>query len=189
MTASDKITALLGELHNGNDRATAELMPLVYSRLRQIAARHLAGERRHHTWCPTDLLHETYLRLIKPGTGPWRSRAHFFGVASRATRQVLVDYARARNAARREGRLLRVELNRLAVCDPASTTEFLEFHEALGRLEDLDRRQSRIVELRYFAGLTVKETAEVLRVSVATVKADWALAKAWLQRELAPKRP
>jgi RNA polymerase sigma-70 factor (ECF subfamily) len=180
------ITAHLADLHRGDDEASAQLMPLVYSRLRRIAASHFKHERPGHTLQPTAVLHETYLRLVKPGTGPWKSRLHFFGVASRAMRQILVDHARARATEKRGGLFARVDFDEVIVYEP-DRRNILALNDALDRLEALHRRQGRIVELRFFAGLTVKETAEVLGVSVDTVKTDWALAKAWLQRELDTK--
>jgi RNA polymerase sigma-70 factor (ECF subfamily) len=180
------ITAHLADLHRGEDEASAQLMPLVYSQLRRIAAFHFKHEKPGHTLQPTAVLHETYLRLVKPGTGPWKSRRHFFAVASRAMRQILVDHARARAAEKRGGLFARVDFDEVIVYEP-DRRNILALNDALDRLEALHRRQGRIVELRFFAGLTVKETAEVLGVSVDTVKTDWALAKAWLQRELDTK--
>lgn len=184
MTPPIKITDLLSAVHNGDRHADEELMPLVYSHLRQIAGRQCAGEWRHRTLRPTDLLHETYLRLIKPGTGPWQSRWHFFAVAARAMRQVLVDHARAQNAQSRGGGLKRIDLDHAIVCAPNDLCRILAVDQALKRLAKLSRRQTRIVELRYFGGLSLQETASALGISVAVVKSDWTLAKAWLRREL-----
>ncbi|PWU05839.1 MAG: RNA polymerase subunit sigma-70 [Terriglobia bacterium] len=187
MTASTKITAMLGDLHEGRPGAEAELLPYVYTQLRKIAARHFAHERPHHTLTPTDLLHETYLRFIKPGSGPWKDRQHFFALASRAMRQVLVDYARARLSKKRSVAFASVDLDQVLVCSPETSNLILDVDRALTQLSKLSRRQSRIVELRFFAGLSLHETAAVLHVGVTAVKTDWALAKAWLAREL--KRP
>lgn len=184
MTPSQEITALLSELHDGRPDAASRLMPFVHGELRRIAATQFARERPSHTLQPTELIQETYIRLIQPGTGPWNSRAHFFGVAARAMRQILVDYARAHNAKKRVGSLKRVDLDKALVYAFEKSREVLDLDEALNRLAQLSRRQSRVVELRYFGGLSVKESAEVLGVGLSTVKADWALAKAWLEREL-----
>lgn len=180
------ITALLSELHQGGQDAARVLMPLVYAQLHEIASALFARERAGHTLQPTDILHETYLRLIKPGTGPWTSRQHFFAIASRAMRQILVDHARAHGAIKRGGRLRRIDLEKVIVVAPRGSGWILDLDDALKRLAKLSRRQSRIVELRFFGGLTVREVATVLGVGATTVKEDWMLAKAWLQRELGP---
>jgi RNA polymerase sigma factor (TIGR02999 family) len=179
------ITELLTDLHRGDAEASSQLMPLVYSELRKIAASHFRHERPGHTLQPTALIHEAYLRLLKPEAGPWFSRKHFFAVASRSMRQILVEHARKRSAAKRGGSLQRVDLDKAHVSEREKPDQILALDEALTRLEALNERQCRIVELRYFAGLSVKETAEVLGVGVTTVKDDWAVAKAWLQRKLA----
>jgi len=185
MTATNSpITAILSDLHEGRRGADTELMPLVYRRLRRIAARHFAGERPGHTLGPTDLVHETYLRLIRPGTGPWENRNHFYAVASRAMRRILVDYARVHRAQKRDGELARLDWERLLAHAPEPPGFLLDLDRALQRLARLSPRQSRVVELRFFAGLTIQETAEVLGLGVTVVKQDWALARSWLQREL-----
>ncbi len=185
MTAAHSpITALLSDLHEGKQGAETELMPLVYRRLRRIAARRFAGERPGHTLGPTDLVQETYLRLLKPGTGPWKNRNHFYAVASQAMRQILVDYARAHRAQKRDAKLAQRDWGRLFAQAPAPPGFLLDLDRALQRLARLSPRQSRVVELRFFAGLTIQETAEVLRLGVTVVKQDWALARSWLQREL-----
>jgi RNA polymerase sigma factor (TIGR02999 family) len=184
MTPLPQITALLSELHDGEPDAASRLMPLVHAELRRIAAVQFAHERPGHTLQPTELIQETYIRLIKPGTGPWNSRAHFFGVAARVMRQILVDYARAHNAKKRAGLLKRVDLDKALVYSFEKSKEILDLDVALNRLAQLSLRQSRVVELRYFGGLAVREAAEVLGIGISTVKADWALAKAWLEREL-----
>src|SRR2546422_8083540 len=184
LMSSSKITAALSELHKGSPNAADRLMPLVHAQLRRIAVSLFARERADHTLQPTELLQEIYFRLFKPGTGPWKNRAHFFGVASRAMREVLVDYARAHNAKKRAGTLTKVDLDKVLVYTPDKARALLDLDDALDRLAQLSPRQSRVVELRYFAGLSVQETAEVLGMGVSTVKSDWALAKAWLQREL-----
>lgn len=164
-------------------RARDELMPMVYAELRRRAAAHLKRERPGHTLRPTDLLHETYLRLSAQNEG-FKNRDHFFGVASRLMRRVLVDHARARSAAKR-GRALRVTLAEdVAVASPSPN--LLELDAALAELFVLDEREGQVVELRFFGGLTLPETARVLGISLATAKNDWAHAKAWLLARLRP---
>jgi len=156
----------------------------VHAELRRIAGAHFAHERPGHTLQPTELIQEVFIRLIKPGAGPWNDRGHFFRIASRAMRQILVDHARTRRTRKRGGGLVRVDLNELVLFAPEESSRLIELDQALSRLEQLSERQSKVVELRFFGGLSVRETAEVLRVGVTTVKQDWALAKAWLEREL-----
>ena len=180
----EDITALLTELHLGDEDASARLMPLIYARLRRIAGFHFKSERPGHMLQPTALVHEVYLRMVKPGTGPWKDREHFFAIAARAMRQILIEHARASGAGKRGGSLERVNFDKALAYAPEKPSEFLALDEALCRLEALQPRQSRVVELRFFGGLSIKETAKVLGVSPGTVKTDWALAKAWLQREL-----
>jgi RNA polymerase sigma factor (TIGR02999 family) len=188
MTPSDKITAFLTDLHNGDENATSRLMPLVYAELRRIAAACFAHERPGHTLQPTAVVHEMYARLIKPRAGPWKSRAHFFAIASRAMRQVLVDHARAHHAKKRGASVKTIDLAEAIAYSPERSTHLIKLDETLHRLEELSPRQGRIVELRFFGGLTIKETAVVLGVGVTQVKEDWTLAKAWLQRELGKNR-
>jgi RNA polymerase sigma factor (TIGR02999 family) len=185
-TGSDQgtgtITALLQEWRRGDRAALDRLTPLVYDELRALARRHLSRERHRLTLQPTALVHEAYLRLVGGGQVKWEDRAHFFGVASRLMRQVLVDHARARRAKKRGGGATLIDLTG---ADPSSgphTVDVLALHEALDRLAALDAASERIVEMRYFGGLTVEETAEV--TSPATVKRDWSAARAWLLREL-----
>jgi RNA polymerase sigma factor (TIGR02999 family) len=184
----EQITALLSELHFGNQDAGSRLMPLVYEQLRRIAAAHFKNEKPGHTLQPTALINEAYLRLVKPGTGPWNNREHFYAIASVVIRRILIEHARARSAKKRGGLLERVDFEKALTYAPERPREFLALDEALQRLETLAPRQGRVVELRFFGGLSVKETATVLRVSATTVKAEWALAKAWLQRELGAAR-
>ena len=185
-SSSEQITPLLSQLQQGNPDAPSKLMPLVYQQLREIAARQLQHERPGHTFQPSDLVQEAYLSVVKPGNNRWRDRAHFFRVAARAMRRILIDYVRAQEADQRGGgRLQRVELSdTLAVSSEASGHDLLVLDDALTRLEELSPRQSRIVELRYFAGCSIRETAQALGLGVTTVKAEWLLAKAWLRREL-----
>jgi RNA polymerase sigma factor (TIGR02999 family) len=173
----EAVTRLLQAWSTGDLRARDELMPLVYAELRRRAAAHLKRERPGHTLRPTDLLHEAYLRLCAQNAG-FKNRDHFFGVASRLMRRILVDHARARSAAKR-GRGLRVTLAD-DVAAASAPMELLDLDAALDELASLDEREARVVELRYFGGLTLQETARVLGVSLATAKNDWAHAKAWL---------
>jgi len=188
MKRSDKITTLLADLTNGDTAAADELMPIIYAELRRIAASQLSRERPGHTLQPTELIQETYLRLIQPAKGSWKNRAHFFGAASRSMRQILVDHARRHKALKRGGFLFPVALSDDVMVAPHQSELLIEIDQALTRLAKLSPRQSQIVELRYFSGLSVRETAEVLNMGVTTVKADWALARAWLERELKKSR-
>jgi len=177
------VTALLREWRAGDAAALDRLMPLVYDELRAQARRLLRAERGPVTLQATGVVHEAYLRLVGGQPAAWEDRAHFFGVASRLMRQVLVDHARARLALKRGGGATLVELAEVPAPE-APRVDVLALHAALDRLAALDAAQERIVELRYFGGLTVEETALVLSVSPATVKRDWASARAWLLREL-----
>jgi RNA polymerase sigma factor (TIGR02999 family) len=186
---SGDVTVLLGELQRGCKEAEAELIPLVYKELRRIAGFHLRQERIGHTLQPTALVNEAYLRLVDQTRVEWRSRAHFFGVASQMMRRVLVNYARDRKAAKRGGKRVRIELEDPEIgVTPEQSEEVLVVDQALNRLTEFDPRQARIVEIRYFGGLTVEQTAEALGISPRTVKREWAMAKAWLQAELAERR-
>jgi RNA polymerase sigma factor (TIGR02999 family) len=177
------ITALLQEWRRGDRGALDRLIPLVYDELRALARRHLRGERHRLTLQPTALVHEAYMRLVGGGGAEWEGRTHFFGVASRIMRQVLVDHARARQAKKRGGEAMLVDLT---AADPLSPPEVdvLTLHEALDRLAAVDATSEQIVEMRYFGGLTIEETAEVLEISPATVKRDWHASRAWLLREM-----
>jgi RNA polymerase sigma factor (TIGR02999 family) len=197
-THSD-VTRLLLELSSGRTGALERLMPLVYDELKALAASQLrrerVRERGEHTLSPTALVHEVFFRLVDQRTVSWQGRAHFFGVAAQAMRRILVDHARRRTAAKRS-RQYQVTLDSAAAgasvaagadAGDASSEEVLAVDEALERLAALDPRHARLVELRYFAGFTIEETAELLEISPATAKRDWALARAWLQRELGPQ--
>ena len=174
---AEAVTRLLQAWSTGDLHARDELMPMVYAELRRRAAAHLKRERPDHTLRPTDLLHEAYLRLCAQNAG-FQNRDHFFGVASRLMRRVLVDHARARSAAKR-GKALRVTLaDDVAAASPPA--DLLELDAALDELFALDEREAQVVELRFFGGLTLQETARVLGISLATAKNDWAHAKAWL---------
>jgi RNA polymerase sigma factor (TIGR02999 family) len=162
-----------------------ELFPLVYDVLRRMAHRKLAGERAGHTFATTELVHEAYMKLVRLDRIDWQCRAQFLAIAARAMRNILVTYALERKAQKRGGGRARVTLPGDLVADEAPASELLAVHAALARLEAIDPRQSRVVECRFFAGMSVEETAEALGVSPASIKRDWALARAWLNRELA----
>ena len=182
------VTELLLQWSNGNEAALQQLMPFVYNECRRIAARQLRGERDEHTLSPSALVNELYLRLVDQRRTTWSNRAHFFGIAAQLMRRVLVDHARARLAEKRDGGRLVVSLEAAGdVATPSPVTDVLGIDEALQRLGRIDPDQQRIVELRFFAGLTVDETAHVLGRSPRTVKREWQLAKAWLFRELSDR--
>lgn len=177
-----ELTRLLQAWRGGDEAARDRLLPIVYEDLRRRAAAHLRRDRHGHTLRPTDLVHETYLRLCGASV-EWENRGQFFGVASRLMRQVLVDHARARAAAKR-GRGLRVTLAEDVAFTPAAEPDVLDVDRALDELAALDDRQARLVELRYFGGLTIEEAASVLGISTATANREWATAKMWLYRRL-----
>lgn len=168
---------------SGDEEALHRLLPLVYEELRRVARRHLRGERPDHTLQTTALIHEAYLRLIDQGAVEARDHSHFVALTSHLMRQILVDHARARLAKKRDGGYRVTLAEDLAVAQPGEI-DVLAVDEALGRLAGLDVQQARVVELRYFGGLSIRETSEVLGVSEATVKRDWATARAWLHREI-----
>ena len=168
---------------SGDEEALHRLLPLVYEELRRVARRHLRGERPDHTLQTTALIHEAYLRLIDQGTVEARDHSHFVALTSHLMRQILVDHARARLAKKRDGGARVTLAEDLAVAQPGEI-DVLAVDEALGRLAGLDVQQARVVELRYFGGLSIRETSEALGISEATVKRDWATARAWLHREI-----
>jgi RNA polymerase sigma factor (TIGR02999 family) len=178
-----EVTRLLDSWGTGSDAALDELMPLVYSELRKIAAGQLRGERADHTLQATALVNEAFLRLINQDRVLWQSRGHFFAVAARAMRRILVDHARRRSARKRGGKDRRVPLDDVAIA-VAAEVDLLELEGHLTRLEALDPRQARIVELRFFAGCTMEEVAETLGISASTAKRQWRLARVWLRGEL-----
>ncbi|MEZ4458034.1 MAG: sigma-70 family RNA polymerase sigma factor [Gemmatimonadales bacterium] len=181
------MTRLLGLLSQGDPDAMDRLMPLVYDELHRLAASYLRRERGDHTLGATALVHEAFLRLVDQRQVDWEGRSHFFGIAAQAMRRVLVDHARRRSAAKRS-RNMQVTLETGAdVATDGGADEVLAVDEALERLAQLDPRQARLVELRYFAGFSIAEAAEGLGISPATAKRDWALARAWLHRELGPE--
>ena len=177
---SENVTHLLVELSNGNHAVVDSLLPLIYDELRSLAANYLRRERRDHTLQPTALVHEAYLRLVDQTRVNWQNRAHFFGVAAQLMRRILVDHARAHNAEKRGHDFQMVSLD--ANIDKAAerSAELIALDDALKELAEIDEQKSRIVELRYFGGLSVEETAEVLGVTPVTIKRHWRMAKAWL---------
>jgi RNA polymerase sigma-70 factor (ECF subfamily) len=178
------VTSLLNKLASGNQEAGAQLVPMVYEELRRLAARRLRQERPDHTLQATALVHEAYVKLSAQGDAKWQNRAQFFGVASQVMRRILVDYARGQQRIRRGGKQQKVSLDDVLLVSPDRTEEVLTVHESLSRLERLDGRQARIVELRYFGGLTVEETAEVVGISTKTVMRELKVAKALLYGDL-----
>lgn len=183
------VTRLLKAWSDGDRSAGERLVDAVYGELRRQAARAMRHESPSHTLQTTALVHEAYLRLIDQRHVEWRNRAHFFGVAAQLMRRILVDHARARLAAKRGGDAERLSIGDVEPADvsgeSAQDVDVLALHEALERLAVLDPEQERLVELRYFSGMTIEETAEALGISPATVKREWAVARAWLRRELA----
>lgn len=179
-----EVTRLLGDLRSGNKDVEAQLFTLVYDELRRIAAAYLRRERPDHTLQPTALVHEAYLRLVDQSEQNWNNRAHFLGIGAHLMRQILVDYARKRDADKRGGGERPVTLDEIALPGFKQPEEILAVDEALSRLEQLDKRQSQIVELRFFGGLTEEEIGELLHLSVRTIKRDWSVARAWLYAEI-----
>lgn len=183
-TSPEPLAALLDRARQGQPAAVEQLVPLLYAELRRIAARALRGERPGQTLQPTALVHEAYLRLLKDDSLSFQNRAHFLAIAARSMRQILVEHARARGAKKRGGQRQRVTLDEGAAAAPPREVELVALDAALERLERIDPAHARIVELRFFGGLTNEEAAEALNVSPATVKRRWAVARAWLYREL-----
>ena len=186
-SSTGEITSLLAAIRSGDPSAEANLVVLVYDEFRALARRYMRRERPDHTLQPTALVHEAYLRLMHDYPADWQSRAHFFAAASIVMRRILVDHARQRAAAKRPGGKRRVELDDFMVSASPRIEQLLILDEALDRLAGWDRRQARLVEMLYFGGLTEQEAAEVLGVSVRTVKRDWSAARAWLQAQLGGK--
>lgn len=183
-TSLERVTELLSNWSKGDEAALAELTPLVYEDLRRLAHRYMEGQRPDHTLQTTALVNEAYMRLADQTSPSWQTRAHFFAVAARAMRQILVNYALAYRAQKRGGGAYKVELDEAALVSPEQSNQIFDLHEALQRLSVLDARKADVVELRYFGGLSYEEIAEVLKVSVITVRRDWEFAKAWLYSEL-----
>src|SRR6266513_1495275 len=182
--SQQRVTELLGRWSQGDDAALAELTPLVYEELRRLAHRQMGGERLDHTLQTTALVNEAYLRLADQSNPRWQNRAHFFAVAARAMRRILVTYARSQRAQKRGGGAFKVDLDEAALVSPEESKQIVELHEALEQLSALDSRKAQIVELKYFGGLNYDEIAEVLKVSRITVRRDWEFAKVWLYTEL-----
>jgi RNA polymerase sigma factor (TIGR02999 family) len=186
----EDVTRLLHEWANGDRQALSHLMEAVYPELHRIAARQLSRERSSHTLQPTALVNEAYLRLARQPAGTqWQDRTHFFAVAARVVRAVLVDHARTRIAAKRGGGAISVELSEAAASVPAPPVDLIDLNAALDALEKIDPQQCRLVELRYFGGLSIDETAEVLAVSASSVDRDWLLAKTWIRRHMTRPAP
>jgi RNA polymerase sigma factor (TIGR02999 family) len=179
-----QITELLVAWGNGDQSALEKLTPLVYNELHRLASRYMGRERRGHTLQTSALVNEAYLRLIDWKSVQWQNRAHFFAVSAQFMRRILVDFARARDYAKRGGGARKVSLDEAALLPFGRGADLVALDEALDVLERLDARQSRVVELRFFGGLSLEEIAEVLKVSVGTVRRDWSLARAWLHRQL-----
>lgn len=183
-TAPGEVTHLLLELKRGNKEAEGLLIPLIYHELRRIAAAHLRGESRNHSLQPTALVHEAYMRLTELKKIDWQGRSHFFAVSATLMRRILVDHARAGKAYKRGEGWDAVTLDDAILPSPERGPELLALDEALTQLASFDERQAKIVELRFFAGMSEEETGEVLGISARTVKRDWRIAKAWLFKEL-----
>ena len=185
-----EVSALLAEMRAGQKDALSRLVPLVYKELRRLAGRYMRDEHPGHALQPTALVHEAYLRLAAQERASWQNRAQFMGIAGQLMRRLLVDRARRRHAAKRGGSLLTLDQGIGKQCSPvAQSDEILAVDEALERLASLDPQQARVVELRYFAGLSEPETAEIMGISQRTVEREWALAKAWLRTQLAEGAP
>jgi len=181
---SCEVTVLLEDVARGDQQAISRLIPLVYSELRRMAARYMRREREDHTLQATALVHEAYCKLVEQNSAGFQNRAHFFAVAANVMRHILIDYARGHVREKRGGGQHFMQLDEALAFSPEQSSELLEVDAALQRLTELDPRQSRIVELRFFGGLTVEETAKVLGISPKTVKRDWSVAKAWLHGEM-----
>ena len=182
------VTRLLAAWSHGDQEALATLTPIVEHELHRLAVRYMAGERPGHVLQPTALVNEAYMRLADWKAVRWQNRAHFFGMAAQIMRRVLVDMARTRDRTKRGGGQLRVSLSEAEQVPAAQSADFVALDDALNSLHAIDSRKSRVVELRFFGGLSLEEIAQVLEVSVATVRRDWSLARAWLYRELSRRQ-
>jgi len=187
MAPPGDVTGLLLEWNAGDPKALDLLVPLVYAELRQLAAKYLARERAGHTMQPTALVHEAYLKLVDQRRVQWMNRAHFFAISAQTMRRILVDHARARSRAKRAGAAARITLEPSILSIEPRKVDLMALDEALRRLAELDAGQARIVELRYFGGLSIEETAVVVNASAATVKRAWRSARAWLFQQLSAK--
>ncbi len=183
------VNAIVSRLNSGDPKAPDELLPLVYDELRALAQAYFRRERSDHTLQPTSLVHEAYVKLLDQTRIEWQGKAHFLAVAAMAMRRVLIDHARKQNALRRGGNLDRVTLSNLDLTDDKDDIDLLALDELLDELATLDDRQHRIVELRFFGGLTVPEVATVLNLSRSTIEAEWRMARAWLSTKLSDNTP
>jgi RNA polymerase sigma factor (TIGR02999 family) len=183
-TASHQVTQLLVEWNNGNQAAAEKLMPLVYEELHRLAHQYMSRERPGHTLQTSALINEAYLRLIDQKEVHWKNRAHFFGIAAQLMRRILVDYARRRRYQKRGGEVRQVEFDEAMIVSQERAADVIALDDALKSLAEFDERKSQIVELRFFGGLSIEETAQVLDVSPGTVMRDWTLAKAWLRKAI-----
>ena len=180
----EAVTQMLNAWGKGDQKSLDKLLPLVYDELRRLAASYLRRERPDHTLQPTALVHEAYFRLIDQREVSWQNRAHFFGIAAQMMRRILVDHARSHLYAKRGGGAQKLSLDEAIGLPDQKEVELTALDEALNKLQAIDPRQSRIIELRYFGGLSIEATAEVLRISPATVKREWSMARAWLHRQI-----
>ncbi|HKR22509.1 MAG TPA: sigma-70 family RNA polymerase sigma factor [Pyrinomonadaceae bacterium] len=186
--SSEGITQLLEKWSSGDEQALDQLTPLVYDELHRIAQAYIRRERHEHTLQPTALVNEFFLKFFDQNSTSWQNRAQFFGVAAKLMRRILVDHARAHHSVKRGGDRFAVSLRDIAAFGAEPDTDLLALHDALNRLEEIDAVQARIVELRFFGGLTIQETAEVMKISHATVEREWKMARAFLKRELTRAR-
>lgn len=180
----EDVTQVLAQLRDGDQRAADKLLPMVYDEFRALARHYLGQERANHTLQPTALVHEAYLKLVDQTRVDWQGKSHFFAVAAQAMRRILVDHARSRQRDKRGGGRARVALDEAVALSPQKDEDVLALDEALERLGKLDPRQAKVVELRFFGGMSVEEVAQALGVSKRTVEGDWTFARAWLAREL-----
>ncbi len=181
---SEQVTQLLIQWSEGNNLALEELMPLVYNELRMIARRHMSGQNSGHTFQTTELIHEAYLKLAKNDKHDWQNRSHFFGVAAQAMRHILVDYARSKSREKRGGWQQKVTLDEALKVENQKSVDIIALDEALKKLSELEDRKSKVVELKYFGGMTFEEIAKVLDISRKTAQRDWRFARMWLLREM-----
>ncbi len=184
MHPSEGITQLLIDWEKGDQGALEKLMPLVYSELRRLASNYLRRERAEHTLQPTALVNEAYLKLVDQRNAKWQNRAHFFGISAQLMRRILVDHAREHQAVKRGGSQQRISITSVEKLAQEPEVDLLALNEALDELARMDPQQSRIVELKFFGGLSIEEIGEVLGISHATVERDWKMARAWLRRQL-----
>jgi RNA polymerase sigma-70 factor, ECF subfamily len=184
MSESTDVTILLSALTRGDDDAASKLIPAVYDELRRLAGSYMRRERADHTLQATALVHEAYMKLVEQRSTNWQSRAHFFGVAAQLMRRILIDHARGHSRQKRGGEDKKVSLDEAFIFTEQQADELLAVDDSLNQLAKIDPRQARVVELRFFGGLSVEEAAEVLGVSPKTVKRDWSVAKAWLYADL-----